>query len=139
MERLRLRAIQDMNDGVSRSEDIDSMLACLASLSPLRCASTCQIKMRPKVVARCINVKMTRYYAKRDRFFSIVDQAPSANMAGASEVRQDRPFYDFKLGRIDGRLLFVVMQYDERAEVLRATTEVAAVSACARKRSRKKL
>lgn len=130
MESLELRPINGLDDGVSSSENVDSILASLTSLQLLRCDVSCVIYTQPFLVSCCRNIKLTRYYAKRALILggtsaysaaAVMTEAGGAASTTDCHARADKPFSEFRLCTIDGWLLFVLLKYDENAPVLRQT------------------
>lgn len=70
-------------------------------------------------MARCKLVKLTRYYAKRavmvgaSHAAGVAAELRAAGGAAArtdSNARTNRPFSEFRLATVDGRLIFVLFQ-----------------------------
>ncbi|KMQ88452.1 hypothetical protein RF55_12059 [Lasius niger] len=108
-----VRVELDFADGtdIILISDVDSILVVSTTLEPFICMTQLTIDMHPELITRCRNVKLSKYYEKREDFGPL---NPAAFQTTPDSIDSDRrEWYEFRLGRIDCRPLYVLFQIDK--------------------------
>jgi len=90
------------------NNDIDSLMMATTSLEPFHCRMYAVFYTRPQRVLRCRNTKLTAYLERRHDLFGPL-RSPSLS-ARPDKAKYDRIWYEFQVGAIDKRELFVLFQ-----------------------------
>lgn len=101
---------------VEVSGDIDSFLVCSYTMEPFLCRYNYVINTKIGRIMRSQNTKLTMYMNKRKDFGLRLqrDFEPVSDT-----ITRNGVWYEFELGKIDNRQLFVVFQIDEKCRFLR--------------------
>lgn len=98
--------------------DIDSILICTTTIEPFYCRYI--FKMSTKVTVTLVkNSKLTRYLSNRDSFSL---RHRSHFSCGDDKVSSDNSWYEFCLGSLDWRSLYVTFQIDGSSNLLEDVT-----------------
>lgn len=86
------------------------------SLEPFYCNTYAVLETFPKRVLRCKNKKLTAYLERRNKFRSV---RPPTLTAHLDHLDIDREWYEFRIGSIDKRDLYVLFQTEKRPSAFR--------------------
>jgi len=89
------------------NDDIHSLMMATTSLEPFNCRMYAMFYTRPQRVFRCKNTKLTAYLEKRHDLFGPLRPSLSAC---PDKAKCDRIWYEFQVGTIDKRELYVLFQ-----------------------------
>lgn len=108
MDRLAVQPIclADRNREMSVRSDIDSILISTLSLEPYRCQVKFTMNLRPDPIMPVKNVKFTKYMDQRQKFFHLEEMEDQV----CNERVTRGSWFEFALGALNGRNLFVVFQ-----------------------------
>jgi len=104
--------VEEMED-VKFEADIDSILIATTTLEPFKGRYKFIVRTKPRVISRCDNTKLTNYLNARDKFVGSSSAFPAPFAAAPDHVDAKRQWYEFELGTIDNRAIFVLFQVDK--------------------------